>query len=505
MTDGAKLAADIYLPQSGGPFPAILVQTPYDKGKMNPGLIEAMKGGKDSFGFFKSTNYAVVVVDWRGKFASRDNPPGKPVVQGGLDGYDCVEWVAKQPWCNGKVGTWGSSALGSVQFKTAARKPPHLAAIAPRVAEYDKRYERYYTGGVERKEYIDALTLIGWAATGQGVRRHPLNDGFYDTASIVNPRDILTPMLLVGGWYDIHDLPRVFNEFMSRGNVAAKKDFRLLIGPFTHEGVAEDKPQGQMTYPGTGIFTREEQRKFFDWWLLGDETSARSAPRVTYYQMGRNEWRFSETWPPPSVKKVEWYVQPSGGLGQPMSGDSKPDTFKSDPHNPVPTVGGNNLNRWTLITGPADQRQKVETHPDVLIYTTAVLTEDLSVTGEIEARLFVSTDSEDTDIAIRITDVYPDGRSMLVGDSIQRLRLPSPYRVERSIVPGQVYEVAVRTPATAHTFLKGHQLRLVVSGSNYPRYALNGNSRSGPPKVATNLLYHDREHLSSVILPIIPG
>ena len=271
MTDGAKLAADIYLPQSGGPFPAILIQTPYDKSRMNPGLTDGMKGSKDQFGFFESSNYAVVVVDWRGKFASKDNLPGKPVVQGGLDGYDCVEWVAKQPWCNGRVGTWGSSALGSIQYETATRKPPHLTAIMPRVAEYGYRYERFYTGGVEHKELIDALGLIGWGALGQAVKAHPLNDGSYETVSVLNPREIITPMLLVGGWYDIHDLTWVFNEFMKKGNIAARKDFRLLIGPFTHEGVAKDDPQGQIVFPDSGEYAREAQRKFFDRWTLGPE------------------------------------------------------------------------------------------------------------------------------------------------------------------------------------------------------------------------------------------
>jgi predicted acyl esterase len=503
MSDGAKLAADVYLPQTEGPFPAILIQTPYDKSRMWPGLVEAMKGDKDSFGFFESTRYAVVVVDWRGKFASKNNPPGKALVQGGLDGYDCVEWVAKQPWCNGKVGTWGSSALGNIQYQTAAHKPPHLKAIMPRVADYSNSYDKYYTGGVLRKEYVDAMTLIGWGAISQQVYAHPFDDGFYDRIDYINPKEVEVPMMLVGGWFDIHDLTRTFNDFMKYGSALAKRDFRLLVGPFTHEGVAKDELQGELLFPNAGGFAREEQRKFFDRWLSGIDESAGTIPRITYYLTGRNEWRFSEVWPPSGVTPVAWYLQAGGGLKPSPPAGLTPDVFVSDPKNPVPTVGGNNLNRWTLIAGPADQSRRVETHPDVLIYSSEALPEAMSIAGDIEVRLYVSSDSEDTDVAIRVTDVYPDGRSMLVCDSIQRMSLRESLKAQQFLTPGRVYQVSIKAPATAHTFLEGHKVRLIVSGSNYPRYALNTNSRQGTPKAATNLLYHDPEHPSALVLPVM--
>lgn len=501
MSDGAKLAADIYLPQTDGPFPVILIQTPYDKSRFNPGLIEAMKGNKDDFGFFKTSDYAVVVVDWRGKYASRDAPPGR-AGQNGLDGYDCVEWVARQPWCNGKVGTWGSSALGNIQYQTAARKPPHLTAIMPRVADYSNSYDKYYTGGVLRKEYLDAMALIGWGAISQQVQAHPFDDGFYDRIDYINPKEVEVPMLLVGGWFDIHDLTRTFSDFMAYGNTAIRKEFRLLIGPFTHEGVAKDEPQGQLAFPDAGGFAREEQRKFFDRWLRGAGSSG-SAPRVTYYQTGLNEWRFTEVWPPSGAASTPWYLQAGGGLKPSLPANSGPDRFVSDPKNPVPTIGGNNLNRWTLIAGPADQSKRVETHPDVLVYTSETLTDNLSIAGDIEVRLFVSSDSEDTDVAIRLTDVYPDGRSMLIRDSIQRMSLLKSFKAGQYLVPGQVYQVTIKAPAVAYTFLKGHKVRLIVSGSNYPRYALNTNSRQGLPKAATNLLYHDPERPSALMLPVM--
>lgn len=502
MSDGAKLAADIYLPKTEGPFPAILVLTPYDKSRFNPGLIEAMKGNQDNFGFFKTGHYAVVVVDWRGKYASRDAPPGR-VGQNGLDGYDCVEWVAGQYWCNGRVGMWGSSALGNIQYQTAARRPPHLTAIMPRVADYSNSYDKYYTGGVLRKEYIDAMALIGWTVISQQVRAHPFDDGFYERLDYINPKEVEVPMLLVGGWFDIHDLTRTFRDFMSYGSGTVKKDFRLLIGPFTHEGVAKDEPQGQLVFPGAGGFAREEQRRFFDRWLRGLDDGSKDTPRIAYYQTGINEWRFSEVWPPPGVVSAPWYLQTGGGLNLSLPAGSSPDRFVSDPKNPVPTVGGNNLNRWTLIAGPADQSKLVEVHPDVLIYTSETLIDNLSITGDVEVRLYVSSDSEDTDVAIRLTDVYPDGRSMLVCDSIQRMSLMNSFKKAQYLLPDKVYQVTIKAPSVAHTFLKGHKVRLIVSGSNYPRYALNPNSSQGSPRTATNLLYHDPEHPSALMLPVV--
>jgi putative CocE/NonD family hydrolase len=178
-----------------------------------------------------------------------------------------------------------------------------------------------------------------------------------------------------------------------------------------------------------------------------------------------------------------------------------------NPKNPVPTAGGNNLNRWDVTIGPTGQKVEVESHPDVLIYTSDVLNEDLSIAGEVQARLYVASDSEDTDVAVRLTDVYPSGLSMLVIDSIQRLSHRESDAEEKPLKPGEVYQATVTTYPTAQTFLKGHQVRIIVSASNYPRYDLNNGSldRKAPPKVITNQLYHDKEHPSALILPVMPN
>jgi predicted acyl esterase len=501
MSDGAKLAADVYLPDTGGPFPAILVQTPYDKSRFNPSLVEGLKGVNGAASLFESSDYAVVVVDWRGFFGSKDASSPGGGNRRAQDGYECVEWVAQQAWCTGRVGTWGSSALGIIQYQTAALKPPHLTAIMPRVATFSNSYDKYYTGGVPRNEYFDAMNRIGWGVIIQQVERHPFDDFFYTLTDYVRPNEVKVPMLLVGGWFDIHDTAATYGDFVAGGDTSARQNFRLLVGPFTHSAVATDGPQGQLTFPGAGGFAREEQRRFFDRWLLGGDESY---PKVTYYQTGSNEWRTSSTWPPSGVSDRRFYLGSGKLQTDAPPAISKEETFKSDPANPVPTVGGNNLNSYTLIAGPADQSAMVEKHPDGLLYSTGVLAEDLPVDGMVEVKLYVASDAVDTDVAVRITDVYPDGRSMLVTDSIQRMSLRLSLKSESLLVPGQIYPVTVKTYNIAHTFLKGHQMRLIVSASNYPRYGLNTNTaeKQGAAKPAVNTLYHDMAYPSMMVLPV---
>lgn len=506
MSDGATLAADVFLPNQDKDFPAILIMTPYNKEHYNPAIIGAMQAADPESAFFPTSDYAVVTVDWRGKYASADAQPVARRGGLGLDGHDAVEWIAQQPWCDGKVGMWGQSALGIIQYQTAATKPPHLAAIMPWVATFSNSYDKYYCGGVLRKELMDAYTRIGWGILSTLARAHPLDDAFYHAREYCAPEDIEVPALVVGGWFDIHDITKVFAALKADGNDSVKQYHRMVVGPWTHTAAGRDVPQGELEFEDTGLFMKTQQKHFFDRWLRDADSSVAEASPVAYYQMGENEWRSSDTWPPATVRETQLYLQADRGLtpaGPPAH--SQPDEFRSDPDNPVPTIGGNNLNFFDLVLGPADQRGKVESHEDVLIYASDVLEEDLAITGNVKVTLYVSSDCEDTDVAIRLTDVYPDGRSILLRDGIQRLSLVESYTEESFIAPGRVCPVTIETHAIGVTFLKGHRIRLIVSSSNYPRYDLNTNTRDkdGPPKVATNSLYHDTEHPSALILPVL--
>jgi len=210
VRDGSKLAADVYIPQKEGKYPAIVWMTPYNKDNAHPSFLESIMGvpfskpvtteGLAPKVFWQTSDYVIVVVDWRGRGTSvslKAVKTGNPH-QNGLDGYDVIEWVASQPWCTGKVGMWGSSAGGVVQFEVAATRPPHLACITPAYANFERSYESYYQGGVERKEYLDRVQPV-YANLVQTVRQHPLDDGTYDNLSDGDPKDIDIPVLLQGG------------------------------------------------------------------------------------------------------------------------------------------------------------------------------------------------------------------------------------------------------------------------------------------------------------------
>lgn len=511
VSDGAKLAADLYIPESGGPFPIILIQTPYNKALHNPNLVQEMSGGHPTrSNFIESTDYAVVAADWRGRFGSK-NAGGTTGASVGTteqrkqDGYDTVEWISQQPWCNGKVGTWGSSALGNIQYETASKQPPHLVCIMPRVSDFSNGYDKYYYGGTMRKEYLDGLRAATWGSLADTVAARPLNDGFYDGKDYADPKDIKAPMLIVGGWFDIHNITQVYNSFLQGSDLSVSRNFRLLICPSSHGNIAQDGPEGELEFPGAGDYARNEQKKFFDYWLKGADNGFKNALPVTYYQMGSNEWRFARQWPPAGTKNVNYYLQEEGMLttNLPLVNASSK-RFAFDPKDPVPTVGGNTFGPG-LIRGPADQAKKVESHKDALIFQSGVLEKDVTVAGDIEVKLFVSSDAVDTDAAVRITDVYPDGRSMLVRDGIQRLSHLDSDREEKFINPDTIYPVTVKTYSVAQTFLKGHRIKLVVSASNYPRYGINNGSqdRTAPPKLITNTLYLGKDYPSAVLLPVM--
>ena len=521
VSDGKKLAADIYIPEKGGPFQVILIQTPYNKNLYRPVFPQELTGqtpvasstatafGGASGSFIKSTDFAIVTVDWRGRFGSSS--------AGGLlggvgtaaqrqqDGYDTVEWIAAQPWCNGKVGTWGSSALGSAQYATASKQPPHLVCIMPRVSDYSNSYAAYYFGGVVRKEYMDGLTAASWGALANIITAHSTDDGFYDGKDAADPKDIKAPALLIGGWWDIHDTPSIYNLLLAKADSTAAKNFRMMICPTTHTNIARDDQEGELEFPNAGSYARNEQKKFFDYWLRGIDGSFASAPPVTYYQMGSNEWRTATQWPPAGMKRSNYYLNDSGTLTTtPASAGVAPRQFKFDPKSPVPTDGGN-IFQPGLAKGPVDQGKIVERRKDALIFTTDILSEDVDIDGEISATLYVSSDAVDTDVAIRVTDVYPDGRSMLVRDGIQRLSHMESDKTEKFITPGTVYAVTVKTYSVGQTFVKGHRIRLIVSASNYPRYGVNNGSedRQQSPKTINDTLYFDATHASALVLPVV--
>ncbi len=492
MRDGVRLATDVYLPRGQGPWPVILACTPYGK-----------EGAGQEAEAWTERGYAVVAQDMRGRFASE----GKDLAFFDCgwgerqDGYDTAVWILQQPWCNGKIGTTGASALGVTQHMLAGAEPPglvcqHLIVAAPSLYQYGVR-----PGGVYRETMVDGwLMEEGWDEENLRLMRgNRLYNALWQQVDLLARLPAVKkvpPAVHVGGWFDIFS-QGTMDAFARRQQHSGKQ--WLVMGPWPH-GVGE-RQVGELTFPENAaempVVARQDY--WFAHWLKGEENGLEEQPAVHYYVMGAcgepgapgNEWRTAASWPPPA-REVPLYLRAAGLLSwEPPASEEAPEEYRHDPANPVPTIGGNNLN---LPAGPMDQRP-IESRPDVLVLTTAPLKEPLEVTGRVRVRPCFSTTAEDADLMARLCDVYPDGRSLLILDAAQRASHRRGDTELEPVVPGEIYELTIDLWSTSIVFNAGHRIRLVISSSNSPRFETNALP-------ATQRIYHDAQHPSCVLLPV---
>ncbi|MBM4094470.1 MAG: CocE/NonD family hydrolase, partial [Planctomycetes bacterium] len=301
LRDGKSLNADVYLPATEGNYPAVLIQTPYNKaflrgilgeGKGRGG--EVGRGAESDLAVLRDReHYAYVVVDWRGFFASKEAADGarKPIRRG-LDGYDCVEWIARQPWSNGKVGTWGGSALGRIQFETAAEKPPHLVCAVPLIAPLGQRYEDYYDGGILREAHVNTLDRLGFGVSAI-VKQVPNPDALAWTLAkraTYKPESIEVPCLVITGWWDHHpaSILSSWEDIRAKGGPQARQS-KLLVGPWDHVSIGVAK-QGDLSFPKAAKASGEAARAFLDYWLRGSDNGWYKAPDSRLWQIGEEQW-----------------------------------------------------------------------------------------------------------------------------------------------------------------------------------------------------------------------
>lgn len=472
---GDSLEVDVYLPNSTGTFPVILIQTPYGKYSFRNGLPLGINRN------LSTSNYAFVILDWRGRFANLAKAAAG--VTTGEDGYDLVEWIATQSWSTGKIGTWGPSALGNVQFETAKKQPPHLTCAVPQVCSPHFFYNDYYAGGAARLAYLEQLDNLGFGVS-SAIIAHPYKDVFWNfaEANSVYPDSINVPMLLTGGWYD-HNIEGMLFQFdtcTKNSVLPSGTKHHLLMGPWVHGGSGAayvgSANQGQLTYNNAAGISDSVALEFYDYHLRSINNGWDTKPAVMYYQMGDDQWLEDNVFPPTYTTPTNYYLQNDFSLKTTTSvtGDWP---FSYNPTSPSPTVGGATLST-SLDQGPYDQVPTVESRFDLLTFQTPVLTQDLKIKGKIEANFYVSSDKKDTDVAVRITDVYPDGRSMLLLDGIQRMRFRNGYTVADTsfLDSGVVYPVSIDLPSTAITIKAGHKLKVILTASNYPMYNRNMNN-----------------------------
>lgn len=515
MSDGKKLAADIYIPSGMATGPVILIQTPYNRLAFRFGLPLGIDLN------LNSSNYIFVVTDWRGFYGSAGALTASPPSRG-VDGKSTVDWIAAQPWCNGKIGTWGPSALGKVQFQTAKENPAALTCICPLVAGPQFDYDEYFPNGVCRTEFIEQLDGLGFGLS-PILMANPVFNPTWTFAENANfyPTAIQVPCFMIGGWYDhnIEVMLPFFNAIRTSSPASVKNQHRLLMGPWAHGGngtaYVGSPAQGQLLYSNAGGWNDSLALMFFDYHMRAIPNGWNTTDYVQYYQMGENTWNTSPNWPVAAATPVDFQFHP-GEVLSPLTTSSSTASmsYNYDPNDPSPTYGGPTL-RQDLDQGPFDQSDSVESRSDILTFTTIALTQNAVLKGSPVVHMKVSSNRLDTDFDIRLTDVYPDGRSMLVNDGAFRMRFRDGLTAAdtSNMTPGTIYDCVIPLPNTAITFLAGHKIRVDVSSSNYPRFNRNMNT-GGPmypgnsmdslvsPLIATNTIYTNDVNKSYITLPL---
>lgn len=535
MRDGTKLATNIHRPDAPGKYPVILIRSPY--GKFGKDFGEARK--------YVSAGFAMVVQDCRG----RGNSEGEwdPFRHEAEDGLDTQNWVGQQPWCDGQIGTAGGSYVGWTQWAPAPLASPYLKTMIPVVPFGDVHREIAYPGGA-----MQLTLLFGWGAGVGGLNipgdklleslkflplkdwnsqfdkevpylrdwvAHPSYDDYWKQRSIEDRYgEVRVPTLNIGGWYDIFSRTTIDLvdkvRANSRDRMARRNQF-VIIGPWGHG--PGGRKLGELDYGDAAqVDLGDIQMNWFRYWLLNEDSGVDDWPAYRIFVMGANRWRDEDEWPLARTEFTKYYLHSdgqantaagNGKLSTTAQAEEKHDAYRYDPQDPVPTHGGNNL--VALPTGPFDQSQ-IEQRSDVLVYTSEPLTNAVEVTGPVKLVLYASSSAVDTDFTGKLIDVHPDGKAYNLCDGILRARYRQSASHPELIEPGKVYEYEIDLWVTSNEFQPGHRIRLEVSSSNFPRFDRNPNTgapfgSSAETQPADQKIYHDADHPSHLLLPIIPA
>jgi putative CocE/NonD family hydrolase len=547
MRDGVVLRADIYRPSAEGKFPVLLQRTPYDKrGSVDFGPKAAARG------------YVVIIQDVRGRYTSEGD--WYPFKYESQDGYDTVEWAAAAlPYSNGKVGMFGGSYVGATQMLTAIASPPHLAGIFPVVTAsnyhdgwtyqggaFEQWFNESWTSGLAQDtlnrradradnpilQWIWKLPLTKYPLLDVGSVEtlapyftdwlaHPDYDDYWKQWSIEEHfGKVLVPVYTVAAWYDIFQGGSLRNYLGIKahsGNEAARHGQRLLVIIGGHAGGGRNI--GEVDFGAEAEFDLDEiMLRWYDHLLKGIANGVESEKPVKIFVMGPNQWREEEDWPLARARETRYFLH-SAGKANSLSGDgvlttggprAEPsDQFIYDPLDPVPTIGGPLCcDSAHLAPGPRDQRPS-EGREDVLVFSTPAFEQDFEVTGPVSLELYASSSAVDTDFTAKLVDVWPNGFAQNLTEGILRARYRDSQEKPEFMNPGEVYKLSIDLWATSNVFRKGHRLRLDISSSNFPRFNRNLNTGEDPNRgtrmvKATQSIYHDSEHPSALILPVVP-
>jgi len=560
MRDGVRLSTDLYFPEGvAGKLPVVLIRTPYNKRNYRRAMLAPPRR-------FAGQGYAVAVQDTRGRFASE----GEYVIQGNdvNDGYDTVDWLAKQSWSNGNIGTIGCSYAGDVQILQSQARHPNLKAMIPQSAgsSIGAAGNRYYYFGARKGGNVELAAGLGWFGNNgnkvRSVPRAPLPEStfrkFWDTLPLLGmveraggpPSDwneIVTrplddpwwdqfgylkgnekfdvPALHINSWYDfgVAETLLEFNLLRTNAVTARGRDNQFaVISPTSHcrsETVSARTIVGERDLGDAQFDYFNLYLSWFDYWLNGIENGVTKRPKLMLYVMGRNLWRAEQEWPLARTRFTKYFLHSdghansrlgTGALNTTVAKQQPIDKYTYDPASPTPSRGGP-----VCCTGTPDapegsfNQSEVEARKDVLVYTSEPLKQGIEVTGPLQAVLYVSSSARDTDFTVKLVDVYPNGVAYNVQEGILRARHREGFTRKVWMKPGEVYEVKVDLEVTSNYFAPGHGIRVEVASSNFPRFDRNlntgGNNYDETKWVtAENQLHHSAKYTSHILLPVIP-
>ncbi len=548
MRDGVLLRADVLRPRGQGAFPVLVYRTPYGK---EPALEDYT-----TFRHAVEHGYAVVVQDVRGRYASAGE--FRPYENEGRDGYDTIEWAARQPWSNGAIGTFGLSYPGAVQWLAAVENPPHLKAMVPAMT-FSSAQNFFYAGGLWDMSWIEWIwdniapdirakrnlpgpktpdeAVAAWPQASpkmlstmpldqleelRGIApyyydwlKHPFDDPWWDWCELRNKYGrVHAAVLNFSGWYDDNYGPEGattnFTGLLKARAGASDPQTHLLIGPWVHgvASTAKTKSGEREFGPAAAIDYDEVVLRWMDHYLRGTANGVETEKPVRYFVMGEDQWREADAWPPASKAASYYLVSPKpgefqGGLsvGAPREKKSLV-SFASDPTHPV-------VNSFSA-SGAHDYR-KLADQKDVLTFDSAPLERDTEVTGPIHAQIYLACDCRDADLWVRLLDVAPDGTAvnlMSPGLDVLRASYRDLKKGRQLLRPNRVYELHLDNLITSNVFRKDHRIRVQISATFFPNFSRNLQSgelenSSARMQKARVSIYTDRRRPSRIILPVV--
>ncbi len=546
MRDGVILRADIFRPAKPGKYPVLMMRTPYNK-----------NGGHGAAKRFAKSGYIAVCQDARGRFESGGKWESflRFDTNDGRDGYDTVEWCAKLPGSNGKVGTFGASYNAFLPWRTAALAPPSLVCMSaqsiparytdlegPGSIKPGRRLQWWYGSMTpdmrkrsgspgsdsnakgkalwksEQDKWLHFLPWLElprtfWEEESDAVNAWLRDPSLDPWALQKDVHKVTVPNLNVIGWFDHCNGNMMLDKaiFSEAKTEVARKGSRTIIGPWSHSGRGGRKV-GKIDFGSdAAVNLAAEDLRWFDYWMKGKDNGVANESPYRIFVMGDQKWRDEPVWPLERAKMKDIYLSSKGKSNTP-AGDgkivfSKPedggkDQFTYDPKNPVPT-----LYTKAAFTVPADQKPHAE-RQDILVYQSEPLSERMEITGNPVVELFAATSAPDTDFFVRLVDVHPDGKAIDVSLGVVRARHRNGLDKVELLTPGEIVKYKITMNPTSIAFLPGHRIRVDITSSDFPNFDRNHNTSANPNAdaelaVAKQKVFHGGENATVLHLPVV--